>query len=118
VRRASTTRNPHATNSSVSFPGTRSHLGDPSIKAETRQFDRGTDDLARIARPVRVIRFGERIEHTAMPPRFGHQRTSRRLSVGPLMLGEHELGDTPSSWPAEGDVQRRTVPRHVGHNND
>ena len=58
------------------FPGPRSHLDDSSTRAETRQLDRGTDDLARIARSTRVVCLGHRVEHAAMPPWFGHQVTS------------------------------------------
>ena len=33
-------------------------------------------------------------------------------------LWEHDLNDAPSSWPADRDAQRRSVPRHVDQNND
>ncbi len=98
-----------ATSSSVSFPGSGPDLDDTSTRAETRQLDRGTDDLSRIARPTRVVCLGDRIEHAAMPPWLGHDRTLRPRRRPDVCRDLVRSGPVGLAQPS--DVQHRTYRR-------
>ncbi len=64
------------------FPRARADLDHLRARTETRELDRGTDDLVRIAGAARVVCLGSRVEHAAIPPWFGHHRTLARRGSG------------------------------------